>query len=122
MTSRKIRIYGILGIMTIVGIIAFQGCSKNKSTNSVSTPPPTHLVNITNFAFSPAIDTVAVGDTVTWRNNDSAGHTVTSDAGTELQSPVIGQGSSFEHIFMSAGTYTYHCTIHTSMHGVVIVP
>jgi plastocyanin len=122
MTSRKQIIYGILSIITVVGIIAFPGCSKNKATNvSNPPPPPTHLVNITNFSFSPAVDTVAVGDTVTWRNDDSASHTVTSDSGTELQSPSIGQGSTYEHIFTAVGVHPYHCTIHTSMHGVVIV-
>ena len=43
-------------------------------------------VEIINFAYQPSDITIKVGDTVTWTNKDSVGHTVTSDDGNELDS------------------------------------
>jgi plastocyanin len=83
--------------------------------------PPSNLVIISNFAYSPQSFTVSAGDTVTWRNDDNVGHTVTSDSGNELDSPVLSQGQSYQHIFAEAGTYPYHCTIHPPMTGNVAV-
>ena len=106
----------IITIMALMAIAVAVGCGNNK--NKVTNPPgpePTHLVTIRNFAFSPATINVAVGDTVTWRNEDSAPHTVTSDTGTELQSPSISQGSTYQHIFAAAGSFSYHCNIHSTM-------
>jgi plastocyanin len=97
-------------------------CSGNKSTNSPPPgPQPSHLVIINNLAFSPPVDTVSVGDTVTWRNDQNIAHTVTSDQGTELQSPQLSQGQTYAHRFTAAGAYPYHCTIHTTMHGLIVV-
>lgn len=113
---RFINRKAVIGFMILSGIMIVSGCSKddNKVTNPPG-PQPTHLVTIRNFAYSPSTINVAIGDTVTWRNEDSAPHTVTSDTGTELQSPSIGQGGTYEHIFTSAGSFSYHCTIHSTM-------
>jgi plastocyanin len=123
MRTNNLRKLGIILPVALGILFLAQGCgSKNKSTNPSPEPQPSHLVTISNFAFSPTPFAVAMGDTVTWRNNDSAPHTVTSDSGTELQSPSIGQGGTYTHIFAAAGSYSYHCTIHTSMpHATVTV-
>src|SRR4051794_2408029 len=43
---------------------------------------------IQGYAFTPASMTVHVGDTVTWTNNDTAPHTVTSSSGpAKMDSP-----------------------------------
>ncbi len=78
-------------------------------------------VTIQNFAFSPKTLTVAPGTTVRWTNKDSAAHTVTSDSGSTLASGDLSQGKSYTHTFSAAGTYTYHCAIHSFMHGTVVV-
>src|SRR6476469_3440706 len=39
-------------------------------------------VTIKDFAFGPSTLEVAAGTTVTWTNQDSAGHTVTADDGS----------------------------------------
>jgi plastocyanin len=80
-------------------------------------------VSISGLAFSPATINVNVGDTVTWTNNESSNiqHTVTSDSGTELASALLSPGNSYAHTFTIAGTYAYHCTIHPTMHGTVVV-
>ena len=106
-----------------LSLLLLAGCGKDGyGTNSNNNPPPNpepNTVVISNLSYSPSTMTVAAGQTITWRNDDAVGHTVTSDSGTELNSPVLAQGQTYQHTFSTAGTYPYHCTIHTSMHGSV---
>ena len=81
----------------------------------------TDKVTITNFAFKPAIVTVKAGTAVTWTNMDEEPHTVT-DGADGIKSPVLGnQGSTYTFMFTKAGTYSYNCSIHPFMHGMVEV-
>jgi plastocyanin len=70
--------------------------------------------------------TISVGDTVSWSNDDSAAHTVTSgsvDAGLTgvFDSGLFVSNSRFEFTFDKAGTFDYFCMVHPWMTGVVIV-
>jgi plastocyanin len=79
-------------------------------------------VSIVGFAFSPGTVTVSAGDTVTWTNNDAGvPHTVSSDSGSELASGQLASGASYQKTFSAAGSYVYHCDIHPSMTGLVVV-
>jgi plastocyanin len=78
-------------------------------------------VRLENIAFSPASIVVDAGTTVTWTNYDSAVHTVKSDAGDELASPLLNQGNTFSHTFDVPGEYYYHCEPHPNMKGLVTV-
>jgi len=77
-------------------------------------------VNIQNFAFTPTPITVDQGDTVKWVNKDSFTHTSTEDK-TSLWSSSLAGGASFARVFKTAGTYTYHCAIHPTMKGTIVV-
>lgn len=77
-------------------------------------------VTIKDFAFSPATLTVAVGDAVTWTNQDSATHTVTADDGS-FDSGDLAQGDTFSQTFDTAGTYAYHCAMHPNMVAQIVV-
>ena len=74
-----------------------------------------------DFAFAPANIIVDAGTTVTWTNRDSVGHTVTSDEGDELRSPLLGQTETFSHTFDEPGQYRYYCEPHPIMKGLVTV-
>jgi plastocyanin len=76
-------------------------------------------VQIINFGFSPVNQTVSRGDTVTWTNNDTVAHTITSSG--NFNSGNIAPGDSYGHLFNETGTYHYSCTIHPSMKGAIIV-
>lgn len=78
-------------------------------------------VSIKNFAFSPSTLSVKVGTKVTWTNNDSVPHTVTSDSGGLLNSPTLSPGQSFSFTFSTPGSTAYHCAIHTMMKGTITV-
>jgi plastocyanin len=73
------------------------------------------------YHFAPTSVFVNVGGTVLWTNGSDAAHTVTSDAGSELASSTIGAGTIFSHTFATAGSFAYHCSIHTYMVGKVVV-
>ena len=77
-------------------------------------------VEIADFAFSPAELTVPAGTTVTWTNNDSAPHTVTSDDGA-FDSGRLDEGDTFEFTFEEAGTFAYHCDFHPNMTATITV-
>jgi plastocyanin len=77
-------------------------------------------VTIAGFAYDPATITVSVGDSVTWTNNDGVVHTATADNGS-FDTGTIGDGASGSVTFSAAGTFAYHCTIHSSMAGTVVV-
>lgn len=79
---------------------------------------------IQNFAFSPGTLTISANTIVKWTNNDSTTHTVTSTtvpANGSFDSGNITPGTSVCFKFTVAGTYQYHCSIHTFMLGTVTV-
>ena len=78
-------------------------------------------VSIKNFAFNPATITVAAGGKVDWTNGDSTAHTVTFDDTSITSSGNVDAGGTFSTTFAKAGTFTYHCTIHSNMKGTVTV-
>ena len=67
--------------------------------------------------------TVKTGKTVTWVNQDTAPHTIVADTGspTAFSSDTLVTGESYKFTFAQLGTYTYHCSIHLSMKGTIIV-
>ena len=82
--------------------------------------PMAKTVEIVDFSFQPGTVTVPVGTTVNWVNHGSVEHTVTSSDGT-FGSGNIASGSEFKHTFSMPETYSYHCSIHPSMVGEVVV-
>lgn len=77
-------------------------------------------VIIAGFAFSPANLTVKVGATVTWENQDGASHTIVADDGS-FKSENLGEGGTFSFTFNTAGSFPYHCSIHSRMKGTITV-
>jgi plastocyanin len=77
-------------------------------------------VRIAGFAFAPNSSDVKMGDPVKWTNQDGATHTVTADDGA-FDSGNLAGGKSFSFTFDKAGTFAYHCNIHQSMTGKVVV-
>jgi len=77
-------------------------------------------VTINNFAFGPVALKAKVGQKVTWTDAQmGVRHTVTANSGAFNH--LLTPGTSFSFTFMKAGTYAYHCNIHPTMHGTVVV-
>ena len=76
--------------------------------------------------FIPDPVTIAVGETVTWANTDTAAHTATGGSAADgpsgvFDSSLIMAGGSYSFTFDTAGTYPYHCMVHPWMQGTIIV-
>jgi plastocyanin len=82
--------------------------------------PPTAAVNIAKFAYGPKEITIAPGTTVVWTNHDETPHTVTSND-KSFASKGLDTDDKFEHTFASEGDFSYICTVHPFMTGVVHV-
>ena len=108
------------------------GASAAKPVTKIMTPPAKNpvvvspklnilRVNIEKMAFSPQVIAVKAGDTVQWVNTDTVPHTVTSDGSLLWDSGTIQPGASYERQFKFAGSYPYHCGIHSTMKGTVVI-
>jgi plastocyanin len=112
-----------LVVLSFVAVVSLPACSggygaSNPTTSS--TPVSANSVTLANFAFSPTTITVKVGTAVTWTNKDGTTHTVSSDTGA-FDSGNLAPGGKYSYTFSTAGTYGYHCSIHSYMKGTVIV-
>lgn len=79
-----------------------------------------NTVELKDFSFNPKTITVKVGDKVTIKNSDIAGHSVTADD-KSFDSGVLNQGESTTVTFDKAGTFGFHCTPHPNMTLTVVV-
>jgi plastocyanin len=83
--------------------------------------PGVGYVQIVNFLYNPSAVRINRGGTVTWQNFEPDFHTVTSETGGELNSGTLRRTNRYEHTFNTVGQFTYRCTFHEQMQGVVIV-
>jgi len=79
----------------------------------------------TSKCFIPNSVTVHPGDTVTWSNDDTAAHTVTSGTAKDgpdgnFDSSLFMAGTTFSHKFDTLGNYPYFCMVHPWMVGNVL--
>ena len=122
----------LLGVSLLALSMILGACGG--TTTTTPTPTPTHTptptatpisgqasVNISSFAFTPQTLRVAVGTKVTWTNNDSAPHTVTSKNDVFDSPTPLSRGDTFSYTFAQKGAFDYYCKIHTTMTAKIIV-
>ncbi len=94
-----------------------------EATAGEATPTPAFMteqqVSIINFAFNPTTLTIKRGTRVTWTNQDSVQHTVTSVG--NFDSGTFSRGQTYSKVFNTIGTFDYICTVHPFMTGRIIV-
>ncbi len=105
-------------IFIISLLIILVGCTQQSAQNLSDNT--SNQIIISGYEFTPSSITIDVGTSVTWVNQDSAPHTIISD-NSVFSSPVLNNGASYSFTFNSAGIYNYHCSIHPTMQGVIIV-
>jgi len=98
--------------MLLVPLVASAANSAAQIINCAGTPP---------WCFSPNPIQITVGSTVTWTNTTGLTHTATSDTAAWATGNIASNGTSAPVAFPTAGTFPYHCAIHPSMLGTVIV-
>jgi len=120
----------LLIIIVAMTCILVAGCATN--TNVTTSPNPTitsteatrsstsssnatYTVTIRNFTFQPSSLTIKRGTTVTWVNEDSVAHTVTSDDSRFPSSGNLNKAETYQFQFNSPGSFDYHCSPHPFM-------
>ena len=106
------------------------GCGDGPSGTG-DNPPASASVDVGNVFFrsghnsstNPAVDTVAVGGTVTWTWTQAGTHGVRfDDPSIPSSADLAASGSVFSTSFATAGTFTYDCSIHgPAMAGTIVV-
>ena len=135
----------ILGTIIVVGSVSAQNSTERQSSevgingransgNSTNSTAGTKVSIVEEAsemgdqAYNPNPVKVKSGDTVTWTNDDSQIHTVTSgtdssdpNMGKEFDSSMLSQNQTFSHKFTNAGEFSYFCELHPTMVGKAVV-
>ena len=83
-----------------------------------STEAPSIVIQ--KFTFAPKEITIVPGTKVVWINHDETPHAISaSDKGFVSKS--MDTDDRYEHVFASEGDFSYFCTLHPFMTGVVHV-
>ncbi len=77
-------------------------------------------VGVANNAWQQPIN-AKVGDVITWTNGDSVPHKVALDDGSCQMSSNIPGGGSKSLAFSVAGTFPFHCSVHSFMKGTITI-
>jgi plastocyanin len=114
-----------LSLLAVTLALADAACGSSSSSPSAPTASADVTINMVgdrgSQSFSPNPTTMRVGQTVAWKNTDSIAHDATQDAG-RFTSTTVNAGATSAPVAMStAGTFTYHCTIHPGMVGSITV-
>ena len=129
MKSKPIGIFGVLTLVAILGI-APHAFAATATVNITPGDSANQNCVAAKNCFDPMVLNISPGDTVTWTNSDTAGHTATSGqptdnvTGTVWDSSLIKAGGTYTtpaSTFQTAGTYNYFCQVHPWMTGEIIV-
>jgi len=127
---KTIAIGSFFVLFAIVVSMTTSPAFADHSTASVSTPQGTSVpgCETTNECYIPYEVTIDVGGEVTWSNDDSAAHTVTSGSAADgpsgyFDSSLFMAGTTFSVKFdgYDPGEYPYFCMVHPWMEGIVTV-
>jgi plastocyanin len=126
-----------LRFICAASLLALSTNACGDDTDETMDPPVSPTVSVTqgssvpgceetDSCYDPANLTVEAGTEVTWNNDDSAAHTVTSGTPQDgpdgtFDSSLFMAGNSFDHVFDTPGTYPYFCMVHPWMDGTVTV-
>ena len=126
--------------LSILGVLLLAGCGGDEGGSLVPVDRPVNSVSIVSraetkgtAAFNPNPLSAAGNGVVRWYNDDNAAasgqyggsngtiHTITADDNSFISGNIAPAGT-FEHTFVTTGTYPYHCGIHSTMRGTITVP
>lgn len=79
-----------------------------------------HVITFPGFAYNPAEITVEVGDIITWNGNFGTHPLESVNVPAGAQSFFNNTGTTFSYTIEVPGNYTYHCTIHSVMTGIIM--
>ncbi len=127
-----------VSILAILSIITINVYAEEVKVSIVKDSSIVNCTDFSNKCYDPAVLTIPKGTTVTWTNEDTTTHTVTSGISFGLMtveefkgrqfgpdglfdSGLLAPGATFSFKFDNEGEYLYFCTLHPLMVGKVIV-
>jgi plastocyanin len=139
MSDRPVRTLVLAAAALTVALVG--GCSSSSSTSaggsggsspkapvskpasasagqSVSTAAATITIKAFGYKVSGA---AAAGSMIEVRNDDPEAHTVTADENKAFDVTIQGGKTAMLKAPSKAGTYKFHCTFHSNMHGALTV-
>ncbi len=122
---RRIVRFAFPAAILLAGTALLTSCGSSSSKSNPAGPGGAAdvtidiLGNLSTSSYAPSPDTVLVGQTVAWHNNDAITHTGT---GSGFDTGGVGPGSTSSAFAMNTkGSFIYHCTIHPGMTGTIVV-
>jgi plastocyanin len=106
---------GLAALLSFM-LAALSSIAAAAETPSIGNPS----IEIAKFAFAPKEITVAPGTKVTWTNHDETPHTISAGDKSFL-SKAMDTDDRYEYTFASEGDFSYFCTLHPFMTGIVHV-
>jgi plastocyanin len=135
--SRAILTIALSALMTLA-LAACGGGGASSAPSTAASPPPAAsasaagaiceettdpgdvAVNVKDFAFEPTEISAKVGQVIAFTNTGAAPHTATLDD-DGCATGNISAGAADGLTFSAAGSYPFHCAIHTAMKGTITV-
>jgi len=122
---RSLLLFLILLLPIFSVTFLFQAALAQNETLSVAIVPGSSSPFNGQF-YVPNVVTVFPNSSISWTNQDTSSHTITSGDFTtgpsgQFDSGLLNTGATFTHQFTAPGVYTYYCTIFPFMSGVVNV-
>lgn len=121
----------VVAVVAVLWLLA--GCGDDSAAPSTTSPDltgttepyqqePPNPVSVTAEGFEPEELRVAVGESVTWTNDDpEEPHWVAGDERNTMDSATLMPGNSYTYVFDEPGTYTYFNPFHEQNRGTIRV-
>ena len=114
-----------LSLLAAFVALAASACGSSSPASPTVAAAPDVIISILGVrgsaSFAPSPTTMRVGQTVAWQNTDTIAHDATQDA-ARFATATVNAGATSAPVTMStAGTFTYHCSIHPGMIGTITV-
>jgi plastocyanin len=109
---------GVSTALIALALLAAPAAQTESAVGANAAASAAKTVQIKGFAFKPATVKVERGSQVAFANSSGVAHTAT---GAGFDTKRIAPGKSAAVRFKKAGTFAYHCKIHSFMKGKVVV-
>jgi plastocyanin len=111
----------LLPALALLVLLAGCGSSDGGGGGKAEVLAPGTPIEMKSLHFKPDNVQVAVGQEITWHNDESVPHDVKADSGASFSSETFGNDGTFRWTPDKAGTVKYECTLHPGMEGEIDV-
>jgi plastocyanin len=108
----------LMASVAVVACLFASSCSRSGAPSEITVQIVAAAAN--GGAYAPKTVRARPGAVVTWAARDTRLHTV-SAADAAFTSDYLHRGDSFTLRFNQPGTYSYFCTLHHGMTGLVLI-